>query len=69
MALKVTELTRTFIVNGMEIADPNPALSITRVQELLSAQYPELANAKATTKTKENGVIHTTFTTAVGTKG
>jgi PRTRC genetic system protein C len=65
---KVTSLTRIFEHNGTEIPDPNPSASIREVQDMLSAQYPELANAKP--RIEENGSRTTvTFTVAAGTKG
>lgn len=65
---QVTQLTRIFEHHGTEIPDPNPALSVREVQDLLSAQYPELANAKP--RIEENGSRTTvTFTVAAGTKG
>lgn len=68
MPATVTKLTRVFSYNGMEIPDPNPGLSLREVQDFLSAEYPELANAKPRTTT--SGTLSTTtFTVAEGTKG
>lgn len=64
----ITRLERSFEYNGITIPDPNPSLSIREVQDILSHQYPELANAKPRTETKgEKSTI--TFTVAAGTKG
>lgn len=64
----VTALTRIFSYNGTDIPDPNPALSIREVQDILSAQYPELANAKPRTES-EGSRTTVSFTVAAGTKG
>ena len=69
MPIQVTETIRSFHYNGLEIADPNPQLSLAQVRDLLSAQYPELSNAKMDTKTAKDGQSVITFTAASGTKG
>lgn len=64
----ISKLERVFSYNGTDIPDPNPAASLAEVQDILSATYPELANAKPHTETKGTKSI-TTFTVAAGTKG
>ena len=63
----VTQLTRIFSYNGTDLPDPNPSLSIREVQDLLSAQYPELANAKPRTETS-GGRTTVAFTVATRDK-
>jgi PRTRC genetic system protein C len=67
--MEVKETIRTFHYNGLEIADPNPSLPLAAVRDILSSQYPELANAKMDTKPAKNGTTETHFTVATGSKG
>lgn len=64
----ITALTRTFEYNGQTFPDPNPALSIREVQDILAIQQPELANAKPRIE-ESGGRTTVTFTVAAGTKG
>lgn len=40
--MQVTQLTRVFQYNGMELPDPNPAYSPAKVADFYAAMYPEL---------------------------
>lgn len=72
MALSVTALEREFQYNGITLPDPNPDLSVSEVQAIHAATYPELATAKPVTEsspTRHGFRQITTFTVAAGTKG
>ena len=64
---------RIFTFNGSQLRDPAPTSDLSQVKTILSAQYPELANATVSLKdTKEEGNVKTEFyefIKKVGTKG
>lgn len=64
---------RIFLYNGTRFSDPMPEGEIGTVKTILSASYPELANATLTLKesTENNSVKTETweFVKKVGTKG
>jgi len=64
---------RIFTFNGSQLRDPAPGSDLSQVKTILTAQYPELANATVSLKgtKEENGVKIETyeFTKKVGTKG
>jgi PRTRC genetic system protein C len=69
MPLTASPLTRKFVYNGTELPDPNPALDINGVRDVLAQTHPEIANA-AIDGPKQNGNVQTyTFVRSVGTKG
>lgn len=73
MSLEKKEIKRKFCViignNTINVADPNPLLSIETVKEMFTTKYPELLNSKTVNKgfIKDELVIQ--FTTVAGTKG
>ncbi len=69
MALVAEQLTRKFIYNGTQIPDPNPALPISDVQNLLAQTHPEIANAAIEGPKQKGSVQEYTFIRSVGTKG
>lgn len=68
MAVKISSLRRSFYLNGSQIADPNPNMSIDEVRTFYTGTYPELNNSSYTeeTTTTEQKV---TFISSVGHKG
>lgn len=64
---------RIFTFNGSQLRDPAPGAELSQVKTILTAQYPELANATVSLKeTKEDGSVKTEtyeFVKKVGTKG
>jgi PRTRC genetic system protein C len=69
MAVKTKVLARSFLFNGVPLADPAPDASVADVQRMLSVGYPELTNATVDGPNMESGVAVYTFTTKVGSKG
>ncbi len=61
-------MARLFIIDGREMSDPNPALSVEEVKQQYAAFFPELVNASVTER-KEGGNVIYTFEKRVGTKG
>lgn len=63
-------ISRTFLYNGVELDDINPALSENSILQHYSGIYPELTNATILNKgLVENQKILYEFRTAIGTKG
>jgi PRTRC genetic system protein C len=69
MALKAQPLARVFAFNGMELKDPNPQASDTDAVRILSASYPELANAKIEPPKIEGGKAIHNLKVVAATKG
>ena len=67
--LKTTLLPREFVYNGAKIPDPNPAMPVEQVRELLTAAYPEIATASITGPEDAGRVLRYTFNRAIGSKG
>jgi len=69
MALTAQPIVRKFKYNGVDLPDPNPALGIDGVRDILANTHPEIANAAIDGPTVK-GEVHTyTFVKSVGTKG
>ena len=67
--LKATPIVRKFVYNGVTLPDPNPALGIDGVRDVLANTHPEIANA-AIDGPVTKGAEHTyTFVRSVGQKG
>lgn len=63
------KLTRKFAYNGVNLADPDPSMSVDQVRDVYVATYPELAVAQVEGPTfKGNQAIYS-FRRAVGEKG
>jgi len=59
---------RIFIYDGREFPDPDPALSVDGVKNVMTDFFPELANAEVQEKKEgDNTVVE--FKRRVGTKG
>ena len=59
---------RVLKYRGQVLPDPGEEFSPEQVRELLSAQYPELANASLVER-EEEGIKVVEFVPRVGTKG
>jgi len=63
------KLTRKFAYNGVNLADPDPSMSVDQVRDVYVATYPELAVAQVEGPAfKGNQAIYS-FRRAVGEKG
>lgn len=61
-------MARIFVYEEREHPDPDPNLPVDEVRQMMSAFFPELANAEAkTSKRGEDEIIE--FKRRVGTKG
>lgn len=60
--------TRKFKYNGIELGDPNPALSADAVREFYSTQFPELTNSLVEGPTTKGTEQTYQFLRAVGAK-
>jgi len=60
---------RTFIYDGRTQPDPDPSLSPEKVKELMSAFYPELANAEIREHKAKDGSSSFEFIKKIGVKG
>jgi PRTRC genetic system protein C len=69
MPLKAAALTRKFLYKGTVLPDPNPALEIEKVRDILSATHAELANAAIDGPVTKGCEQTYTFIQSVGTKG
>lgn len=67
--MKVSTLTRKFTYNGIELADPNPSISVDAAREIFAQTHPEIANAAVEGPDVKGDVAHYTFVRSVGTKG
>lgn len=67
--MKTTPLKRVFMVNGLRLDDPNPALTPHEVRGFYANAYPDLTNADVQGPDITNGVAAFTFHRSVGTKG
>lgn len=62
-------MARKFSYNGMELADPDPAMKPDQVKEVYAVTYPELTNASVTGPEKVGDDQVFKFSRAVGAKG
>ena len=69
MPLKVTKSLRSFEYHGMLLPDPNSALEIPKVKEILALTHPEIATSEITGPASRNGQLIFTIERAVGSKG
>jgi PRTRC genetic system protein C len=61
-------MARIFVVDGREQPDPDPAMSVDQVRELLSTYFPELANADVKEVKRDDDTV-VEFNKRVGVKG
>lgn len=69
MALNTTRFPRVFKHKGIELPDPNPALSPEEVMGYYSNQYPELTTSNVFGPKIVSDKAEYEFKTTVGTKG
>lgn len=69
MALEIVQAKRMFKYDGIELPDPLPGQSTSRVLEFYSGTYPELTNAKVTGPEIKNDVAVYEFDAELGEKG
>ena len=67
--MEITELKRTFVYNGITLADPSATMAPAAVKDFYGATYPELVNAEIEGPVRKDGADVYTFRKAVGTKG
>ncbi len=61
-------MARKFIYDGGEHPDPDPALSVDQVRQLMATFFPELANAEVREIQQGEDTLYE-FSRRVGTKG
>lgn len=64
----VKAFTREFWYDGVQLADPNPEMSIDDVRDLYSGTYAELTNATYKSETVDDKKKYT-FKATLGTNG
>lgn len=69
MAIKVENLERVFLYNGMRLPDPSPTMTPSQVRDVYGAAYPEITNADIEGPAQKGDKLEFTFRRAVGTKG
>ena len=69
VTLKTNLLPREFLYNGAKIPDPNPAMTVEQVRDLLTAAYPEISTAAVSGPEDAGKSLRYTFTRAIGSKG
>ena len=62
-------MSRIFMYNGMQLEDPDPAVSPEEVKNIYSGVYSELVQAKIEGPLEKDGNVVFTFRRVVGTKG
>lgn len=67
--MKIESLTREFKYNGVKLADPNPAFTITQVRDFFATVYPEIISADIEGPEQIGAKAIYSFRRAVGTKG
>ena len=61
-------MSRIIVYDGREHPDPDPAATISQVQNIMSQYYPDMATATHKTEKRGSDTLHI-FTKRVGTKG
>jgi PRTRC genetic system protein C len=69
MAIQSRVLHRSFSYMGLQLADPDPALTPEQVRDAYSAQYPEITTAVIEGPDASGDKLVYKFTRAIGTKG
>lgn len=67
--LNVSALKREFIYGNQVLPDPNSALSVDQVRDVLAAAYPEIATAALSGPEVTDTAVRYTFSRAIGSKG
>ena len=62
-------LSRVFVFNGMQLPDPDGALSPAKVKDFYAGMYPELVTAEVSNGVEKGDSLEYTFIKATGTKG
>jgi PRTRC genetic system protein C len=69
MPIQTRALQRSFNYMGLELADPDPALTPEQVRDAYAAQYPEITTAVIEGPDASSDKLVYKFTRAIGTKG
>jgi PRTRC genetic system protein C len=69
MAIQTRVLQRSFSYMGLQLTDPDPALTPEQVRDVYSAQYPEITTAVIEGPDASGDKVVYKFTRAIGTKG
>ena len=69
MSLIAKTITRSFVFNGMTLADPGPEMDTESVKRFFASQFPELLNSAIEGPVTKGAVSTYTFVRAVGAKG
>lgn len=69
MAIKVTELQRSFSYNGVALPDPGKDMTLEEVRDVYSASFPEIVSASIEGPEQKGGKLVYTFRKSVGAKG
>jgi PRTRC genetic system protein C len=69
MPIQTRVLPRAFSYMGLQLADPDPALTPEQVRDAYSAQYPEITTAVIEGPDATGDKLVYKFTRAIGTKG
>ena len=69
MATVVSEVTRLFKYNGVQLPDPGEGLSTEAVRDLYSTTYPEIVSAAVDGPSYEGDSVVYTYVRAVRDKG
>lgn len=69
MPIQTRVLPRGFSYMGLQLPDPDPALTPEQVRDALSAQYPEITTAVIEGPDASGDKLVYKFTRAIGTKG
>jgi PRTRC genetic system protein C len=69
MPIQTRALQRSFNYMGLQLADPDRALTPEQVRDLYAAQYPEITTAVIEGPDASGDKLVYKFTRAIGTKG
>lgn len=69
MPIQPRVLQRTFSYMGLQLADPDPALTPEQVRDAFSAQYPEITTSVIEGPDASGDKLVYKFVPAIGTKG
>jgi len=67
--LTVSTIKREFVYGNQVFPDPNSALSVDQVRDVLAAAFPEIATAALTGPEVTDTAMRYTFSRAIGSKG
>jgi PRTRC genetic system protein C len=67
--MKIEQLLREFRYNGVVLADPNQAFTLSQVRDFYSTTYPQIVSADIEGPEQVGAKAIYTFRRAVGTKG